>query len=41
MSRRTFLVLGGVGFAGAVFSSVAGCGGEGGREQWGGDDFGV
>jgi dienelactone hydrolase len=28
MSRRTFLVLGGVGFAGAVFSSVAGCGGE-------------
>jgi dienelactone hydrolase len=29
MSRRAFLVLGGIGFAGAVFSSVAGCGGEG------------
>ena len=29
MSRRAFLVLGGVGFAGAVFFSVAGCGGEG------------
>jgi hypothetical protein len=29
LSRRTFLVLGGVGLAGAVFSSVAGCGGEG------------
>ena len=29
MSRRTFLVLGGMGLAGAVFSSVAGCGGEG------------
>jgi len=28
MSRRAFLVLGGVGFAGAVFSSVAGYGGE-------------
>lgn len=27
-SRRTFLVLGGLGFAGVVFSSVAGCGGE-------------
>ena len=29
LSRRTFLVLGGVGLAGAVFSGVAGCGGEG------------
>ena len=30
MSRRTFLVLGGVGFTRMVFSSAAGCGGEGG-----------
>jgi hypothetical protein len=29
MSRRTFLVLGGVGLAGVVFSSVAGCGERG------------
>jgi hypothetical protein len=29
MSRRTFFVLGGVGFAGAIFSSVVGGGGEG------------
>ncbi len=29
MSRRTFLVLGGVAFIGAVFTSVAGCGEEG------------
>lgn len=28
MNRRTFLVLGGLGLAGAVFSGVAGCGGE-------------
>jgi hypothetical protein len=27
-SRRTFLVLGGLGLAGVVFSSIAGCGGE-------------
>jgi hypothetical protein len=29
MSRRAFLVLGGVGFAGAIFSSAARCGREG------------
>ncbi len=29
MSRQTFLVLCGAGFAGVVFSNVAGCGGEG------------
>jgi len=34
MSRRTFLVLGGAGFAGVIFSSVAGCGG-GGKEAVG------
>jgi hypothetical protein len=29
MSRRTFLLLGGAGFTGVFFSSVAGCGERG------------